>query len=251
MSRKAISRELYEQMLEAFREEPGNISYVAQKCNVEYRTATKCWKVGWESKYFDPAKDVVEQEQLEARSRVASEKAKRNLETVSIKSEVVRQDAIEIRTHETKMVRGARENCIALMACSQKLLGGAFQLAAKLGEQLKTEQLGVKDGLAVVATIGKLIKDGNESAKLSLVLERLLVGAPTEIIGLTNITVEEAESECRRALATIEMAKSMGSDAVWNPALTESSSEVNAESSADAVIIESTGGRNGAGNPVH
>lgn len=249
MSKKAISRELYEQMLEAFREEPGNIGYVAKKCDVEYRTAAKCWKVGWESKYFDPAKDTIEQEQLEARSRVASEKAKRNLETVSIKSEVVRQDAIEIRTHETKMVRGARENCIALMACSQKLLGGAFQLSARLGELLRNEQLGVKDGIAVLATIGKLIKDGNESAKLSLVLERLLVGAPTEIIGLTNITVQEAESECRRALATIEMAKNMGPDAVWNPLATESSaessSEVNAESSSESR------GAHGSGNPVH
>lgn len=247
MGKKAISRELYEQMLEAFREEPGNVGYVAKKCDVEYRTAAKCWKVGWESKYFDPAKDKIEQEliaeQLATRARLA------NSIKSDTKSEVVRQDAVEIRTHETKMVRGARENCIALMACSQKLLGGAFQLSARLGELLRNEQLGVKDGIAVLATIGKLIKDGNESAKLSLVLERLLVGAPTEIIGLTNITVQEAESECRRALATIEMAKSMGPDAVWNPlaaeSSAESSSEVNAESSSESR------GAHGSGNPVH
>lgn len=247
MGKKAISRELYEQMLEAFREEPGNVGYVAKKCDVEYRTAAKCWKVGWESKYFDPAKDKIEQEliaeQLATRARLA------NSIKSDTKSEVVRQDAVEIRTHETKMVRGARENCIALMACSQKLLGGAFQLSARLGELLRNEQLGVKDGIAVLATIGKLIKDGNESAKLSLVLERLLVGAPTEIIGLTNITVADAESECRRALATIEMAKSMGPDAVWNPlaaeSSAESSSEVNAESSSESR------GANGSGNPVH
>jgi hypothetical protein len=234
-------------MLEAFREEPGNVGYVAKKCDVEYRTAAKCWKVGWESKYFDPAKDKIEQEliaeQLATRARLA------NSIKSDTKSEVVRQDAVEIRTHETKMVRGARENCIALMACSQKLLGGAFQLSARLGELLRNEQLGVKDGIAVLATIGKLIKDGNESAKLSLVLERLLVGAPTEIIGLTNITVADAESECRRALATIEMAKSMGPDAVWNPlaaeSSAESSSEVNAESSSESR------GANGSGNPVH
>jgi hypothetical protein len=236
-------------MVEAFREEPGNYKYVAKKCNVQYRTASKCWNEGWESKFYDAAKEIVTQEQIEARARVASEKAKRNLETASIKSEVVRQDAIEIRTHETKMVRGARENCIALMACSQKLLGGAFQLAARVGDLLKTEKFNVKDGVQVISTIGKLIKDGNESAKLSLVLERLLVGAPTEIIGLTNITVEEAELECRRALATIEMAKSLGTDAVWNPALTAESS---AESNSNAVVIElSAGGRNGAGSPVH
>jgi hypothetical protein len=247
VGKKAISRELYEQMLEAFREEPGNVGYVAKKCDVEYRTAAKCWKVGWESKYFDPAKDKIEQEliaeQLATRARLA------NSIKSDTKSEVVRQDAVEIRTHETKMVRGARENCIALMACSQKLLGGAFQLSARLGELLRNEQVGVKDGIAVLATIGKLIKDGNESAKLSLVLERLLVGAPTEIIGLTNITVADAESECRRALATIEMAKSMGPDAVWNPlaaeSSAESSSEVNAESSSESR------GANGSGNPVH
>jgi hypothetical protein len=243
VGKKAISRELYEQMLEAFREEPGNVGYVAKKCDVEYRTAAKCWKVGWESKYFDPAKDKIEQEliaeQLATRARLA------NSIKSDTKSEVVRQDAVEIRTHETKMVRGARENCIALMACSQKLLGGAFQLSARLGELLRNEQLGVKDGIAVLATIGKLIKDGNESAKLSLVLERLLVGAPTEIIGLTNITVADAESECRRALATIEMAKSMGPDAVWNPLAAESSSESSAESSSESR------GANGSGNPVH
>jgi hypothetical protein len=247
VGKKAISRELYEQMLEAFREEPGNVGYVAKKCDVEYRTAAKCWKVGWESKYFDPAKDKIEQEliaeQLATRARLA------NSIKSDTKSEVVRQDAVEIRTHETKMVRGARENCIALMACSQKLLGGAFQLSARLGELLRNEQLGVKDGIAVLATIGKLIKDGNESAKLSLVLERLLVGAPTEIIGLTNITVADAESECRRALATIEMAKNMGPDAVWNPLATESSAESSSETNAES--SSESRGANGSGNPVH
>jgi hypothetical protein len=247
VGKKAISRELYEQMLEAFREEPGNVGYVAKKCDVEYRTAAKCWKVGWESKYFDPAKDKIEQEliaeQLATRTRLA------NSIKSDTKSEVVRQDAVEIRTHETKMVRGARENCIALMACSQKLLGGAFQLSARLGELLRNEQLGVKDGIAVLATIGKLIKDGNESAKLSLVLERLLVGAPTEIIGLTNITVQEAESECRRALATIEMAKSMGPDAVWNPLAAESSAESSSETNAES--SSESRGAHGSGNPVH
>lgn len=210
MGKKAITQEVYDAMLAAFREAPGNIQVVAKKANVYWTTAERAWTQGWENKNFPPIQGIVEEEQQEARARLEHEKAKRTFETREIKQELAKQDALDSRVQEARLVRGARENSIALTASTQRLLSGAFKLSSKLAEYLQSTEFPVRQGVQLICAIGRLVRDSNDSAKLALQLERLLVGAPTDILGVTDISLADAERETRRTLVAIEEAKQMG-----------------------------------------
>jgi len=131
---------------------------------------------------------------LEARARAA--KAARATE------EKVLGDALTSRTDEVKLVRANRTSALVLARVNADLL----QLSVHVGASLLKEKdaitkLGVKDRLGILRTIAGIVQRTADASRVSVNMERLLMGEPTAILGREgssgpstgDMTAEEAE----------------------------------------------------------
>lgn len=121
------------------------------------------------------------------------------------------QDAIEARTQEAQLVKMSRGNTIALMASTSHLLKSAIQRASDLDQELRTGKatLTPQQVTRFVTGCAYLAKSAAEAGKLTMEMERLLLGAPTEIIGIRadRLSLDDASAivgMAARALARVK-----------------------------------------------
>lgn len=249
----AITREKYDKLLEAYRDQPGNASTAARSAGVTRKTATRAWRTGWPKRKWPPIRTVLEEEvrlaraaRLEAVTLAAAhgkspEEAvaaavvtpaltgqgarqgntqlqaapKDSVHRPGIAAELDRlkaqQDAVEARTQEGQLVKLSRGNTIALMAATAHLLKSAISRASDLDEELRKGEVKMtpQQVTKFVTGCAYLAKNAAEAGKLTMEMERLLLGAPTEIIGIRSdrLSLDDARAiidMAGRALARVE-----------------------------------------------
>lgn len=244
---RAVDRDLYECILDAFYQYPGNISRAATEAGVSRSTARKAWNEGWpQKKGFPPIKDIVgskkditendmdieirarrdgltieeEIEILDAEEEKRGEFVQNGLAKIEgVNSELIgeiraQEDAIDSLSEEAKMVRKSRRNTINLLSVGSHLLGAAINKARNLELKLKSgqEELTTKETIRFILSCAEVQKIGCQAAKLSLEMERMIVGAPTEVIGVdvNHITLDDADRYLEIATEGIKRARKMG-----------------------------------------
>lgn len=231
MGNRALTREYLEALLEGFRQAPGNATRAARHAGCAVTTAGRAWKNGvkrapW-PEFHEPFRDIVAREQVEARARMvtaaeastrlaAKEEAvrKQNVRTGAIK------DLTDERVHESQLVRMSRDACILMLNNVTNIAAGAAALGNKVRASLKAhgegpEALTIKEAKDVVVLTGRLstaLRQCNDAAQKSLEMTRLLLGEPTQILGvqhLENVDIDEAKrriAAAQRAVQTVEQA---------------------------------------------
>lgn len=219
---RRIDQDLYDEIIDAFRENPGNFHAVSQAVGCSWRTAKKAWTEGWEKRNFGPVEKVIELEELEARAvRLEEEEQKlarlREEEAVNdahIRAQA-RRDAIAARAEEAKMVKAARASAVSLLEASRKLSNGIEALAPQVRDAIKSLALDAKDpDIDQIERIAKLLwrvsistRASSQTAFQILQAERLLLGQPTDIIGVTDLDKmgpDEAMAELENAAKTLQ-----------------------------------------------
>ena len=222
----SIDADRYDRLLAAFREKPENYTAAAKKAGVTFRTAKKAWLKGWPSKNFEPIKTIIALEHFEARAArhdtsapehdISDEEAARARAAAKEAEEraKARRDAITARVEEAKMIKTARGSAIHLLAITKKILAGMGPLADEVHDRLTQIKLNDETTVADLEDIARLIwrlaistKSGTETAFKILQSERLLLGQPTDIIGVTdldNLTLDDAIGELRDATAALK-----------------------------------------------
>ena len=141
-----------------------------------------------------------------------------------------RQDAIEARTQEAQLVKLSRGNTIALLASTSHLLKSAMDKARTLDENLRdgTVKMTPQQTMNHVRGCAWLAKTAAEAGKMTLEMERLLLGAPTSIVGIQagNMSLNDAEQVIGMAQRAME--------------------RVRANVVAEAVVVEAGPSRAGA-----
>lgn len=231
LGRNEITRGVYEKLVEAYRAFPGKIGTVSRMAGVDWRTAKRAWEFGWPNRSprgdWPPIKLTIAEEQRGARAnsqidREAMETELRATRTIveerifkeMRERDAARADAVQSRADEAKLVRAERGSAIAAVS----LVGRLFRGMLARGEKLEAMVKEGKDEAGQTMTIDQEIKIWSAVYLMAqrviamsgqvVQQERLLLGQPTEIIGVSTdgMTIEDA---IRRAREANEMANRM------------------------------------------
>ena len=226
--RRAITRDLYEKLVEAFRASPGDHNGVARLVQVSFRTARKSWYTGWKSyEWARPIKDVIENDRVSARAELLEEAPDTAPAVVNEKLLVkatnlvksAKHDATESRVEEAKLVRATRQVGMMALGAMGKLLPGIIKLSEATSLQLeklaKSDHLNERAALNLLNSFARSYNQITLSAKTAMEMERLYLGEPTSILGIQmdeveDMTLEECLAESKAMERAIEEAKEHG-----------------------------------------
>jgi hypothetical protein len=172
--------------------------------------ARRAWEYGWPDKdWAPPIKGVLEREKAEARSAVyrEQERARQAQEAMRDKA---RQDAVEARTEEGNVVRAARKNALSMLVSMNQINAGILVLAKELSDFLKaTPKMEPMKAVMLMERGVRASRQAGELAHRAIIMERLVLGEPTEIVALTGgaddaFSVDDALDEIQKAQADAE-----------------------------------------------
>lgn len=190
--RRSLTRELYEEVLEAYRQSPGNHSAVAARCGIDQRTARRIWdgKPYKDYPWALQAKGVLDRENAE-RLRVRRAEERRRHDIEAAEREARRRAASEARGQDELAMKGARGNAIAVLRTAADLLPAIRVLsnvildATKPGPDGKPAAVPLALALDVLNKHSLIAKRAVEMADRVIAMGRLERGLPTEIVGVT------------------------------------------------------------------
>jgi hypothetical protein len=243
---RCLSQEDYDSALDLFRQFPEDIVHVAHSLKFSIKKVQTLWYRGIPEQGLHPIKDVLQDEQSLARVARATEDLSTRTEPISAKvvqsslhrphevaQFMTRQDVIETRAEEGKMIKASRHNTIALMAVTSRLLETAIRKADQLEMIMNNEVEGqepitFEQHIKFINACANLTKQAAEAADKNIQMERILLGEPTEILGVSvkQMTMEEATQTMRSAQLAFEKAKARGIIPQTVEVLVEDPSEV-------------------------
>lgn len=215
--RRRIKQETYDALVEAYRKVGANHAAASREVGCHRNTARKAWSKGWPEHDLDPIAHVIEVEQIQARAELESEEAQQRAELEqriaegdALAKEQARRDAIKARAEEGRLVRGTRVNVIALVENSRELLEGYKTLAPKVKRilaDMDEGEIDVERAANILWRIATSARAASNAAMTVLQAERLLLGQPTEIVGVKDaddMDEDEALRELEQAAAAAE-----------------------------------------------
>ena len=237
---RRITEEVYERLVEAFRDKPGNVSNAARLAGCGPLMASRAWEKGWEPLSLLPIKDVIKEEQLIARGQI---EAARLAQATSKRQERenARKNAIETRQQEGQMVKLTRGNAMQALTVSVELGRATRQFSETIQERLKLEQekvatwvayerdrlaghnptppdyarppLGPEELVNLLNRAADYMAKITQCARQAMEMERLYLGQPTDIVGLTDasalqdISRDELQVRMEAAISAVSAMK--------------------------------------------
>lgn len=202
MAKRSITHEMYQALVDGFRQQPGNATYAARTAGVDRRTAKRGWEQGWQKQYVwaQPIREVIREEMANARkARLEAQEAERFDQEKE--REKARTAAIKAAQEEAQAVSIARTNSIG----AGMIVGSLMRALVPLTKQIETAlanpatQLAPNQIAKMLADMANVTRHSNEAMRTALELERLRLGEPTNIGGiqgqLDDLTTEEAVEE--------------------------------------------------------
>jgi hypothetical protein len=112
------------------------------------------------------------------------------------------------------MVRLARSDATGLLASVGRLLPAVAKLAESFSaDVLSAKELDRNEAARLLGQVAKVTKEALAAAQIAVELERLHLGAPTQIVGVTDVSAmssEEAAREIEQAAAALARARKLG-----------------------------------------
>jgi hypothetical protein len=210
MSRKAIGDGQRAQLLAAFREQPGGerASYVgaAERASCDWRTARRAWETGWPG--VRPLKEHVAEERILARAELS--KSALTAKAAAAPA-LATEDASLALAREVLLARVGRELALSFLGDLAPLRGYVKALAARVNRPEAVAEMSTEEALGAMRDAASTMSRVFEVAQKAIQVERLALGAPTEMLGVVpvsegSVTIEVAAAEmaaAQRALARI------------------------------------------------
>lgn len=200
MARRALTQELYDRLIDGFRQAPGNASHAARIAGCDRRMAARGWEQGWLNQvtWARPIREVIKGEMESARAeRLRLQEQER--EQQNQERQKARQDSVKAAAEEAQAAAIARANGIAVGGIIQGLLRGLIPLTRRIQDNLATEDLKPREIAKMLGDAAFIVRHGNEAIKTAFELERIRLGEPTSVIGvqshLDDVSAEEAVEE--------------------------------------------------------
>jgi hypothetical protein len=234
MPRAVITDEVFDRLVQAFRESPGNIEHARRAAQCGRKLAERAWEKGWPNfRNGVSVQDIFREEQQAARAKLLAEAAAKTAMAEKEREEA-RKQAIEARKQEGQLVTMARQSCLQAMVVVGTCITAGKTLAMSLKKHIDEEakkpdtipdphdptktipnpyRLPMSQAIYMLGRIADITGRLNAAAHLAMQMERLHLGQPNEIIGITtgkeDITLEEAELRIRAAEQALVDAKNV------------------------------------------
>lgn len=231
MAGTPLSRDLYDRIVAAYRECPGNHSRAARAVGVDRRMTTRAWTVGWPKyTWARPIAAVLAEEYDTAKSRAAAMEDRAVVEARA-ERERAAEASIEARTEEEQMIKAARKDVLstliiaaelvpAMRTLGQLCVGAIGDMAkrASSGEGLPRKELA--EALGLVDRHARLVSKAVHAADAIVKLSRLDRGQPGYMVGVQPnagldqeaalMTDADAVAELEHAADLLEELKQQG-----------------------------------------
>lgn len=249
MSRRVDQTIVYPKLLDAFREDPGNINHAAEKSRVNWNTADRAWRVGVKTLGYPPIKLVLAEEQEKARALLEADRLAKIAERRR-EIEAASENAVKARKQEGQMVALTRGQSLNALTAVTVLSGEARALAEAVKGQLQVERqkllewtayeaalvggdsnaqppawhtskshgTGVRSLEAILSILQKsagYAMQITHCARQAMEMERLHLGEPLAVVKheleiRADMTMVEVQTRKENALRAIERAESAG-----------------------------------------
>lgn len=237
MGRRAITAELFNELVRAFRLQPGIYGAAARATGTAHKTAKRAWLKGWESKGFPAIKDIMTEERQAVRAMAALEETEEGLAQKReilkefqdelhghLELEASKMHAMQVKMEELQMLGLARKNLNSSLQSMLSLAEPAELLASRLGAAIRDFATSTDNALVfgtkeytqahrAFRGVAMGLRDITTAVKTTLEAERLHMGEPTEIIGhkdLDEMSVEDLMAEIEQADSAIAEGKRRG-----------------------------------------
>lgn len=196
---KRLDQATFDLLLEAYRADPGNHSNAARHALVQRKTAKRAWEVGAPDKPWGvkPIKQLIAEDAELARSKAMLEEERMGLDidTTLFEAdrdrEAVRQHAILAKKEEAILVGLARKTSVRALAAAAAASEGLASVMRKLGQELETIGNGgpltrkeQSDITMMARRYAATVREVVAAGQMSMEMERLYLGEPTQIIGI-------------------------------------------------------------------
>jgi len=206
---------MYEVMLQAYREQPGNASHAARMADCERRMAARAWSKGWpRSPWAKPIKDVILEERRAARAKAWQEQEdlRHRAHDMRIKAQ---QDAVDVMAQESQMLKLGRQSVTSSLATTGILWPAIRKLAEEMKKRIESgvEKISPREAFSFFRTYTWIVNLGASAASTLVDAERRKNGEPTDIIEVRDgdgMSMEEAVEELAHVQELIEQARQRG-----------------------------------------
>lgn len=224
MSQRRITREFYDALVEAYREQPSNHSNAATHAVCDRRTARRGWEIGWSNgrnplPWAGPISQLIAEEQTIARARVLDER-KRAMEPVvdgelqtHYDREKAAQDAIDARKQEAQMIRLVRADVTSELASVARMLPGIQKWAQSAAEQLMAKNPdNPREAVKLMESLARVTDNLSGAADRCMAMERRLLGEPESVVGvmLPDMNMTDAVRHIEAGSRTLARARRLG-----------------------------------------
>jgi hypothetical protein len=98
------------------------------------------------------------------------------------------------------------------MGIVNQCLQGSVQLAQRIKLSLASGDMSPSQALTIFRRMAEIVKMANESARISMEMERLRLGLPQAVFGITSTDLDPAQAlaTIRRAASVYERAEMLG-----------------------------------------
>jgi hypothetical protein len=199
MSRKALSRTIYDKLLAAYvLHGDGAHAEAASAAGVDPRTARKTYEFGWPHlktmrAWAVPLKTLIVKERLDARARMHAEAQEARAGAMRTASEDAANQLIE----EAKLVRNVRNAANATLG----VIAIAFPAAQAVAKQLVADvAAGSLNGKPMEAML-LLQRFATSAGRIAMiaseaqVMERRRLGKPTDVLGIQDVAPEDMDAQ--------------------------------------------------------
>lgn len=201
MGSRRLDEAIWNKVLEAYRLDPGNHSAASKHALISRKSAAQLWDRGYPRQPWGqkPIKQLIQEDIEIARARAQHEVEREELQEdqaaleAERDREAVRQHAVQARKEEAVLVVLARQASVRALAAAASTaeglkaimtrIGKEFELIAGAGPMTKKEILDMSNvARRYSATLREIVTSG----QMAMEMERLYMGEPTEIIGVTT-----------------------------------------------------------------
>lgn len=222
MGKRAITPELFNDLVRAFRLQPGIFGAAARACGCCHKTAKKAWLTGWPEKKYPPIEGLLKDEKKQVAAMATldeSEEALAQREKMmgemrekldgDIEAEASKQYSMQVKLEEVRMI-GVTRNMVTSHAESLNTLAEASELiAGRLGAAIRDFAMDESKPLVFASKeynqayrafrgVAMTARDISTAVKTILEAERLHMGEATQIVGhkdLDDLSIEELMEE--------------------------------------------------------
>lgn len=218
--RRPLTQDLYDSLVIAFREAPGNVSFAARRAICSRQLAKRLWdgRPYKDYPWAKPISVVLEDERLAAMA-FAREAARRDAEAKEAQRQRASEEAIEAQAQERQMLRVARADVLGALTLAASLVPAMQQAAKAITKALEAKpdgsppEIKAKDAMTLLTRHTQLIQRAVGAAEAVIQLSRLDRGAST-----ANVTVHAgAELTLEQALEELEAVEEVLSSARGGP----------------------------------